>query len=955
MTGRAGVPGARRNTSRQRAIARTGVRCPQPLQAAGPLRFKPQQRKDFVQETNDRTIKKQSRIRAGVRAIFKKYKYPIAAFFLPVLIMVMAFAATGIYPFGENQITVIDMYHQYVPFLSELQYKLHHMGSLFYSWDGAGGFNFWNTLAYYGASPLNLLLILFPGSFIVEGITVILLIKIGFAGCFMYLFLTHQYGKDAVIWLRSISAGAWIRVSFGALYALCAYTCAYYWCIMWLDVMALLPLIMLGLSRLVEEKKGGLYAISLGLACFCNYYISMMMCIFIVLYYLVLYVSKPREGGFGQFVISTIRTAAYSCLGAALAAPMLIPTYISMKNTYYTPAALPEEWIFHSQPLEVVNQLLPLAHLSFRSGLPNICAGLLTAMMLVCFFISRTIPFRAKVSHGLLLAVLFFSLNVNKLDFLWHGCHFPNELPFRWSFAVSFLLVTMACRAFMRLPQIRLNTIWAIFAGGLAWYLIVAKLLDGTEALDDRDAYVYIGIGFLALYTALMVVYRKGWLGAYSISLLLILVVSAELVCSVTMSFQKVGNVEREPYLEYSRQIDELTEQTKDEFARTELYYRSPVYIMNTPALYHYRGVSQFSSSLNADATELMEKIGVEGEPGKNRYNYVFSDPVTNAILNLKYIISLDEPVESEYFHEKSQAGDATLYENQYPLCAGYMLPESIRTWDMISTNPFTVLDDYVRAATDNQVTKVFRPLEDPELEAESATAQHEGNGIMSGYSDGGEEGLVRLNYTAEETGNHYAYIEAEQASTIDVIYEDGDILSLREDCGAIVDIGWLEEGETFSLEISYETDGGGSIRSHVCTMDEAAWEKAYGMISSNLMDVTGFGDTFLEGTVNVEKDGILTTSVLNEEGWHLKVDGEKKEITELIGGDFIGVPLDAGEHVVRLSFRPPGLIGGCILLVFAALLLAALRFAGGRIHIPGNRHKEYFLPERETPEPADD
>ena len=47
---------------------------------------------------------------------------------VPVLITVLAFAVTGIYPFGDEQIAVIDMYHQYVPFLSELQMKLKSVG-----------------------------------------------------------------------------------------------------------------------------------------------------------------------------------------------------------------------------------------------------------------------------------------------------------------------------------------------------------------------------------------------------------------------------------------------------------------------------------------------------------------------------------------------------------------------------------------------------------------------------------------------------------------------------------------------------------------------------------------------------------------------------------------------------------------------------------------------------------
>ena len=124
-----------------------------------------------------------------IRRFFQRNKIVLAAFFLPVLLTVAAMAVTGIYPFGENQIAVIDMYHQYVPFLSELQYKIQHGGSLFYTWDGAGGSNFWNLLAYYGGSPLNLLLALFPERFIMEAVTVILLIKIGLAGSFMAMYL----------------------------------------------------------------------------------------------------------------------------------------------------------------------------------------------------------------------------------------------------------------------------------------------------------------------------------------------------------------------------------------------------------------------------------------------------------------------------------------------------------------------------------------------------------------------------------------------------------------------------------------------------------------------------------------------------------------------------------------------------------------------------------------------
>ena len=47
------------------------------------------------------------------------------SFFFPVFITLLLFIVRGIYPFGDESFMRTDMYHQYVPFMSELLYKLH--------------------------------------------------------------------------------------------------------------------------------------------------------------------------------------------------------------------------------------------------------------------------------------------------------------------------------------------------------------------------------------------------------------------------------------------------------------------------------------------------------------------------------------------------------------------------------------------------------------------------------------------------------------------------------------------------------------------------------------------------------------------------------------------------------------------------------------------------------------
>ena len=56
-------------------------------------------------------------------------------------------------------------------------------------------------------------------------------------------------------------------------------------------------MILLGLERLVKEGKCLLYCLSLALSILTNYYISIMICIFLVLYFIALLAMEPEHKG----------------------------------------------------------------------------------------------------------------------------------------------------------------------------------------------------------------------------------------------------------------------------------------------------------------------------------------------------------------------------------------------------------------------------------------------------------------------------------------------------------------------------------------------------------------------------------------------------------------------------------------------------------------------------------
>ena len=843
-----------------------------------------------------------------VKGFLISNKFIFASFALPVLLMVLAFAATGIYPFGEDQIAVIDMYHQYVPFLNELQYKLQEGGNLFYTWNGAGGSNFWNLMAYYGASPLNLLLVLFPKKLIMEGVTFVLLIKVGLAGSFM------------AIYLRYISSRCdWTTVAFATLYALCSYVMAYYWCIMWIDAVALLPLCILGLNRLIDDGRAVMYVVSLALAVFSNYYMAIMLCIFIMFYYPVLYFLKVRGGGVKRCAATTGKAVGYSLLGVVMAAVMLLPTYISMQSTYYISSQMPDEWDIYNDALDVLNQLLPYTELTFREGLPNLYCGMIVVILLVLYAIDKNVALREKALNGVFLLFMFFSLNTNKLDFLWHGLHFPNQLPFRYTFVICFVLIGIAYKTFLDIDRFSIKHLWTILAAGTGYYLAAQKLM--AEQNYDLETFFYGGVAWLIIYCGVMILYRRGYFLKKTFPILIVIIIAAEMGAGACTSFKEIGNSYREGYFANSKDIIKLAEKTNEEFARTEMDY---LYTLNSPAMYHYRGISQFSSSINADTTYLMEKIGMDGSPGRNRFNYNQTAPIVNAMLNIKYLISKNEEIKDPDFKQVAKSGYSRLYESKYPLSIGYMTGNEIRTWDTGSENPFTVLDDYVRAATGNTYDSVFDRVGEPKIKARNAAAKNIADGKYQ-VKKAGHTGTpkVTLEYTAPATQKYYVFIEAGNADCITVTngntIEDIDI---RNDCGSIVNIGTIKKGKTFKVIVDYKKKIG-DITCHVRSLDYDTWDKTYEILSANMMEVTEFSDNHIEGTVTADESGVLVTSIPYDKGWKLKVDGVRKEISELTGNVWISVPLQEGQHEISLTFRPPGLLAGLIITVVSILVLA--------------------------------
>ena len=829
-----------------------------------------------VPKTEHPTRKKEPQIWNLVRP----YDGLVAAFLVPIVIMLIIFIQREIFPFGEESFLRTDMYHQYAPFFSEFQDKLKKGGSLLYSWDIGMGVNFAALYAYYLASPLNWLLIICPRGLVIEFMTYSIVLKIGLCGLSMAYYLRkHCHTCDFGI------------AFFGIFYALSGYMAAYSWNIMWLDCILLFPLIVLGLERLVKEGKGLYYCITLGFAILSNYYIAIMICIFMVLYFVALLVLE--EGlTWERFIARSFGFCLYSLLAGGLAAAVLLPEIYALQLTASGDFNFPKTF---SEYFSIFDMLARhIGNVQTEIGLdhwPNIYCGVAVFLFFGLYLAGRKIPGREKVVYCVLLLFFFASFSINVLNFIWHGFHYPNSLPCRQSFIYIFLLMLMCYRAYMYLPETPWKHVVCAFWGAVIFVILAQKLV--TEEHFHFVVY-YVAILLLVLYLGIICLYLKGPRYQNVALLLALAVVSIEAAANTTVT--SVTTTSRTAYISDNGAVEKLVSQVipGNTFFRMEKVTRKT---KNDGAWMHFPSVSLFSSTANANLSDFFKKIGCESST--NAYSITGSTPFIDALLAVKYGIYSEEQEVSAMREFVAQEEETWLYENLYTLPLGYWVAADFEnSWtEMKNGRP----SNGNPADIQNGITDIL------------GTAQ-----VLNQQLDTVTDGN-KLTFYPEEAGEYYAYVSNKKIEKVTVSSWSGSKTFHNVDRGYLVEIGYCDSGEEVTLTAS---DSKESFDASVYRFSEKGLAAVYDKLSANAWQLTKWTDTILEGTITCEEKGLMMTSIPYEEGWQIWVDGKKLSAEPMFDDTFIAVTLMPGTHTVMMKYVPEGLSNGLLLTAASVVFL---------------------------------
>lgn len=478
-----------------------------------------------MENTTPVTTKKTSRIKAVITAIksvldrinstrlFRKIdgkKIYLLVFLVPFVTMYIAYAVFEVHPFGDNSVLVLDLNGQYVYYYEAMRDAFWGDGSMVYDWSRNLSGDMFGIYGYYLASPFMLVVCLLPRTMMCGAIELMQLLKVGSAAV-TFAYLLRKTGKP------TNSA----MIVFSTFYSLMAYMVVQFMDPMWLDGLILLPLIIWGVHRLVDDGRMLPLIIPLALMFLSHFYIGYMVGIFTFIYFVSYCLSKEGRVFAKNILLTILRFGISTVISLLCACIVLIPVYNSLKLSKLEFTEPDYSMATQFDFLTFITKLFPMSYDTvYPEGLPVIYCGSAALILVPLYFMNGKIGMKEKVSKGLVCAVLFILMYIKPLDIVMHGFQVPNWLPFRYSFAFSFMLVWMSYRAFENSDGFTSKQIGGVFVSLLVFlfwcerenyehFQIFDSVTDDQGEVHWRIQGIWFAIIALSVYFALIHLHRK--------------------------------------------------------------------------------------------------------------------------------------------------------------------------------------------------------------------------------------------------------------------------------------------------------------------------------------------------------------------------------------------------------------------------------------------------------------
>lgn len=843
--------------------------------------------------------------------------YYLTAFFLPFVILFLALLAENISFNGETTILASDGFHQYVIFAENLRNILHGSDSLFYTFTSGLGLNFYALISYYLGSFFSPFVYFFSLKSMPDAIYLFTLLKVACMGLTSFYSLRQLYPKVLKPFTVILSSS----------YALMSFAISQIEINMWLDVFILLPLIILGLNRLLNQKKFILYYLTLTILFIQNYYFGYMVAIFLVLYFLVQISKESRLKVIGrQFVDFTV----VSILAGVSSCVMLLPTYLDLSTHGEKFSTFTEWFTENSWFLDLFAKNFVGAYDTTKFGsIPMIYVGIFPLILAIIFFTIKSIKWQTRLAYGIVLLLIIASFYLEPLDLMWQGMHSPNMFLHRYSWAFSLMVILLAAETLSRLKELTVkHYLIGIVPLGLG-FLTTVLLKNHYQFLEAPQ--IIITFSFLAAYTIILISYAKQYLTFnLFISFTLLFTVfetSLNTYYQITALNSEWVFPSRQSYelnLTDTEKLIQKSQKLNTTFYRTEELLPQTG---NDSMKYNYHGISQFSSIRNTTSSSTLDRLGFKSTGTNLNLRYQNNTLLMDSLFAVKYNLS-ETDVNKFGFRYLDNSGNTSLYENQY---ASQLA---------ILTNGLYKDIDFSVNTLDNQTNWMNNLTGLSEKYFTRVASQLSGganllNGRVTTSNDGQLNSHADYNLTVAPNTQLYISVpnitfSNENSQKVQITVNGKMVEYTTDNAYTFFDLGYFEDSQTLHVTLSFPENNQVSFNQpNFYALDTTSYQKAMEIINRQKVKVTTNKNT-VTATYKADKASSLLFTIPYDKGWTATQNGQKITLSKAQDG-FMKVDVKSGKGKVVLTYLPTGFKEGTMLSSVGLLLFFCYNIARKR------------------------
>ena len=895
-------------------------------------------------EKNELDKPKRSRAKRDLR--------PLIAFASVFISLIAIFFSTGVSPFGARSVLVSDLSAQYAPYLVTMRNKLLTGTSLGYSFEIGMGKNLLGIIAYYTASPLNLLTLLFPVSKISDAIVLIIMLKLSFAGAFMTWLLDCKFKSETKM-----------SILFGMTYALCSFSMSFIFNFIWLDGFALLPLLILCVEKILENTKHAWKLLVVLVVLFAsNYYIAYMVGIFSFFYLLgrieyIKNVSKengraPAGKTVGIFLLATL-CAAMVC--AVLLLPAGLDTIRNADNSSQFKMTMDPNF----PAVKLLSQIFLGKLTDITTNLPFIYSSLLVLILLLLFFRNPKIERALKIRAGIALSLGVISFLMPLINMAWQLFDDPNWFLYRYSFLFIFGTILIAFYSFLHLKTLRSKD-FLVVSGILFLLLLISERFGGAG--EGESMYFQNLLVLSLLMVCLFGMTKEKWpeslsnLKRWGSGILVPIVVVEIVFLAPKVTVGAIWNDTQEAK-SFSSEINELAELTS-EIDRTSGYrleqggtLSDNIDSLSLSSYTDTPGIGAFCSMSNKTQHRFLKQLGY-----CTNFNY-FSVEHRNvnlpadSILGIRYIVSSKSEVSG--LNYLRTFGRYSLFENPYSVNLVFLAEPEAPDFDGYALEKegkgkdyFSFQEKWMSSLSGIDAENVFTttPIEWEVINAERSSGQienvileydREKDGLDLENIEKGSKELdlylrtnekspivLRGSFTTGKDSPVYLSIPFLMRGAPISVYCNGKRIYKEESSSyysVILDTGVHTSGEKLDFEIRCDDGMFASFTPLVGVLDTDELKKQTDSLKTGISGLS-VSDGKVTFTAASDRARTLIATIPYEEGWTAYVDGKKTKISSYQDA-FLCLPLDSGTHEVELKFTPPAAPIGVIISATGVIL----------------------------------